>query len=81
MATNIDLQWVVPPDAERLIVCVDQFKISQVIRNIVSNAYKFTPSGGTITISLEIVDDQAASMKPTSVRINIADNGLGLTEV
>ena len=31
-------------------ISIDKFKISQVLRNLMSNALKFTPDGGTITV-------------------------------
>ncbi|KKM10297.1 hypothetical protein SY88_14690 [Clostridiales bacterium PH28_bin88] len=33
------------------VVTADRQKIEQVIANLVSNAFKFTPSGGRVTIS------------------------------
>lgn len=51
---------------------VDEVKFFQVITNLVSNAIKFTPDDGTISIR---VDDQAA---PGKVRITIRDNGIGI---
>jgi two-component system sensor histidine kinase VicK len=51
---------------------VDEIKFFQVITNLVSNAIKFTPDDGTISIC---VDERAA---PGKVRITIRDNGIGI---
>jgi signal transduction histidine kinase len=44
----------------------------QVITNLISNAIKNTPPGGTIVISLKKINEK--------VRIIISDTGVGLTE-
>lgn len=31
---------------------VDKFKMDQVIRNLISNALKFTPSGGSVSVTV-----------------------------
>lgn len=45
---------------------IDNYKMSQVLRNLISNALKFSKPGGCIIVSLEMVDDRnklsAASM-------------------
>lgn len=46
--------------------------VLQVIINIVDNAMKYTPSGGTIFISTKRED--------TNVHIRIADNGIGIPD-
>jgi signal transduction histidine kinase len=65
---NITGSVVVPPDFP--ILPVDEEKIKQVITNLVSNAYKFTPEGGAITLSAENGD--------SLVTVNVRDTGIGI---
>lgn len=51
-------------------IIVDKSMISAVLRNLISNAVKFTNPGGRITISVEQV--------PKEIRINVRDNGIGM---
>ena len=48
----------------------DRDRILQVIMNVVSNAIKYTPDGGSIQIS--------AGTRDASVWIEVADNGIGI---
>lgn len=51
---------------------VDERRIKQVVFNLFSNAIKFTPAKGTITLS--------AYRTPESIVISVADNGKGIAE-
>ncbi|MFB9862175.1 PAS domain-containing sensor histidine kinase [Rufibacter immobilis] len=51
---------------------LDDLKFLQAITNLISNALKFTPDGGTITVSLE---DEA-----DTVLVKVADNGVGIPQ-
>jgi len=57
---------------ESIFLLLDDNKFMQAINNLVSNAIKFTPDGGEITISLEEKED--------TVLIKIADTGIGIPE-
>lgn len=57
------------PDAP-LFVKADETRLEQAISNLLSNAAKFTPSGGSISVSLSKVDDSA--------RIAVRDSGAGI---
>ncbi len=48
------------------LIDIDKFKVAQVLRNLVSNAVKFTPKGGTVCIKLYAQrDDGAAGSVPS----------------
>jgi PAS domain S-box-containing protein len=49
----------------------DAERLRQLVANVVSNAVKFTPGGGRITIRLESIDDRA--------RLTISDTGKGIS--
>ncbi len=66
-AKKIRLMNAIPPHME---VNADQDKIRQVIINLLSNAMKYTPAGGKITIS--------ASENSSSWSIRVSDTGLGM---
>jgi signal transduction histidine kinase len=65
---GINLTWDVPIDLP--MVYVDRARISQVILNIVNNAIKYTPPGGSITIR--------AKDEPGHVLVSVHDTGIGI---
>jgi signal transduction histidine kinase len=54
-------------------VSADDVRLQQVFWNIVKNAAKFTPEGGTITVSTR------DALKQASVVVSITDTGIGLS--
>jgi signal transduction histidine kinase len=59
----------VPPDAD-LRVIADPEKLEQILLNLLSNALKFTPTGGRITL--------ASSANGNRVDISVSDTGVGI---
>jgi PAS domain S-box-containing protein len=55
---------------DELPVSVDADRMRQTLRNLISNATKYSPDGGTVTIGAEIRDDK--------VRVSIRDQGIGM---
>lgn len=63
-----------------LIEC-DRNRMGQVVMNILSNAIKFSPDGGTITIEGKIFKaSQGENNECESVQISITDQGEGIPE-
>jgi signal transduction histidine kinase len=50
---------------------VDYYRLLQVLTNLVSNAYKYTPDGGRIILRVQPVNGQ--------VEFSVADTGIGLS--
>ncbi|GLI82964.1 cell wall metabolism sensor histidine kinase WalK [Rossellomorea marisflavi] len=70
MSKNQDVRFVrILPD-QAMFVEIDQDKITQVLDNIISNALKYSPEGGTITFIVE--------EKNGFIEISISDQGLGI---
>lgn len=53
----------------------DDMKLKQVIINILGNAVKFTPEGGTVTFTVE---QTARFEEKTTLRFEIQDTGIGM---
>jgi len=51
---------------------VDYYRLLQVLTNLVTNAYKYTPDGGTITLRAKRTNDR--------IQFSVSDTGIGLNE-
>ncbi|KRF29742.1 ATP-binding protein [Phycicoccus sp. Soil802] len=55
----------------------DDTAIERVVLNLLSNAVKFTPDGGIVTLTLDIVRDERGGAK---ARLVVSDSGYGISE-
>lgn len=60
-------------------VYCDSVRLNQVIINLVSNAVKFTPEGGKITVTL-FEEPSEKGDDYTCVHFEVQDNGIGMSE-
>ena len=66
---------VLDTPAQACWVRADASKLMQAVRNILSNAYKYSPGGGVVSISVINADSDSQ----VSVGIRVTDHGLGMT--
>ncbi|MFZ1399023.1 MAG: hybrid sensor histidine kinase/response regulator [Candidatus Promineifilaceae bacterium] len=62
-------------------VWADRSRLEQILTNLVSNAYKYTPENGRITICAEEMNsvNEEAEVQPM-IHVSVADTGLGIKE-
>ncbi|GAA0556997.1 hybrid sensor histidine kinase/response regulator [Chitinophaga japonensis] len=53
---------------------IDEPKLDKMLYNLLSNAHKFTPAGGTITVRAEV--DEAAG----TLQVHVSDTGISIPE-
>jgi signal transduction histidine kinase len=70
LAKNIFLR-ALPSSISGGVIC-DHDRIAQVLSNLVGNALKFTPEGGSVTLKVEEVDSE--------MRVSVSDSGPGIPE-
>ncbi len=63
---------------ESLEMDYDPEQIKQVLTNLISNAVKFTPSGGEVQVSVRA--DQINKSSNPQIHITVSDTGIGISE-
>ncbi len=71
-AAKKEIQLHFLPEADEVMMDFDPDKIQQVISNLISNAFKFTPAGGHIYFSIRREND--------SIKIRVKDTGCGIAK-
>jgi len=66
----------IDPEIPRYLYGDDQ-RLAQIMTNLLSNASKFTPEYGDITLSVKLVDRQSDKC---AIQVSVKDTGIGMTE-
>lgn len=72
---NITFKTETP--SEQIFIWADSHKIEKIITNLLSNAFKYTPAGGTIGIKTKI---EKGDNTPSILTISVSDSGEGIEE-
>jgi CheY-like chemotaxis protein/two-component sensor histidine kinase len=70
---QLDLEIELDRTMPRFIVS-DKVRLAQVLTNLLTNAVKFTPEGGKISLKVHILTDKEENI----MRVEVADTGIGI---
>ena len=76
MADKKHIQFSLFSGIDTFSMAFDADKVGKIVMNLLSNAFKFTPEGGRVTVMIEHV-----AGTPDILEIKIADTGIGISDV
>lgn len=77
-ATLHNIEYTFVTNKKRLSLRFDPEIIDKIITNLLSNAFKFTPDGGVISLYLKIEEESVEGV--SKIKIAVEDNGVGILE-
>jgi signal transduction histidine kinase/ligand-binding sensor domain-containing protein/CheY-like chemotaxis protein/AraC-like DNA-binding protein len=81
LAVQKEVELIFQTETEYISLYYDPEKMEEVISNLVSNAVKFTPAGGRITMSVEVREAQPAKEgkeEQEILEVSVSDTGPGI---
>jgi signal transduction histidine kinase/ligand-binding sensor domain-containing protein/DNA-binding response OmpR family regulator len=76
-AERLNILYKFTTDDDKLEVYFDPDKVEKILFNLLSNAFKFTPTNGCIEVSVNAYFDKETGNK--FARISVSDNGIGIS--
>ncbi len=79
IASEKGIGFAFDSDVETLLTSFDYDKIERILFNLLSNAFKFTPMGGHVSVLLNMVNEKQNTDLPL-LEIKVIDTGIGIPD-
>jgi signal transduction histidine kinase/ligand-binding sensor domain-containing protein/DNA-binding response OmpR family regulator len=78
VAHQKQIQFLIESDICSYVTDFDHDKMERILFNLLSNAFKFTPSGGHISVMVSVADADEHNPLPAMLEIKVIDTGIGI---
>ena len=78
MAAERDVSIVSYVDPAIALVYLDEGRVKQILLNLLSNAVKFSHRGGFVHLSVTLLGESLSPLGTETIRIEVADGGIGI---
>ncbi|MCO4291577.1 ATP-binding protein [Solitalea sp. MAHUQ-68] len=79
MADKKNINFKFTSDIQSLITECDHEKLERILFNLLSNAFKFTPENGEISVTVNLIESTENSAEK-ALEIQVKDNGIGIEQ-
>ncbi len=76
IAEEHKMQFEFQSDQPEIFWCFDQENLKKILFNLLTNAFKYTPDGGSVKLSVKLLNPKNGSEE--KLRISLADTGIGI---
>lgn len=82
MLANDQIKLQFSTTLPQVMMSCDADKLGKIINNLLSNAYKFTPDGGSVSVALQVIlkSELPHNAAMDMLRITVADTGKGISD-
>ncbi|WP_367914482.1 two-component regulator propeller domain-containing protein [Leadbetterella sp. DM7] len=77
MAESKEIEYFIDISAKGVRCYFDQDKLERIVFNLLSNAFKFTPVGGKVSLTAALEKDGTDAYR---LKLEVEDTGIGITE-
>jgi signal transduction histidine kinase len=77
-AKRLDLELLPSRPGDSLVIETDPALVRQILANLISNAVKYTQSGGHISVRAHVASDAETPRRGRWMAVDVADNGPGI---
>ncbi len=74
------IQYLFESEVCSFVTCFDHDKIERILFNLLSNAFKFTPSGGHVSVMITLADAEPLVPGQKILQIKVIDTGIGIPQ-
>ncbi|HWV73283.1 MAG TPA: two-component regulator propeller domain-containing protein [Pseudosphingobacterium sp.] len=79
LALRKQIDYAFYTDVKSVAATFDHDKMERILFNLLSNAFKFTPENGSVTVKLEELKEQS-DLEIIWVQVSVRDSGIGIPE-